>query len=85
MTKIIKSIVVAEWAGSEEHSGSIEAQVGILTERVKLISSHLEKNHKDHSSRRGLLKMVGKRRRLMNYLEKNSPEKAALLTKKIKA
>lgn len=85
MTKIIKSAVIAEWAGFEQASGTIEAQVGILTERVKMIAGHLEKNHKDHSSRRGLLKMVGKRRRLMKYLESQNPEKAAELTKKIKS
>ena len=85
MTKLLKAAVIAEWTGSENASGTIEAQIGLVTERVKLISSHLEKNKKDHSSRRGLLRLVGKRRRLMGYLEKTNPSQAELIAKKIKA
>ena len=52
----------------EKDSGSPEVQIAILTERINNLTEHLKGNKKDHSSRRGLLKMVGKRRRLLNYL-----------------
>lgn len=80
-----KAKIIAEWAGSEANSGSVEAQVGLITERVRTIAKHLESNHKDHSSRRGLLKLLGKRRKLISYIGKKDAEKAKLFSKKIKA
>ena len=56
-------------------TGSIEVQIAIFTERINAISKHLEKNVKDHSTRRGLMKLVGKRRRLLEYLKSKNPEK----------
>ena len=55
---------------TEKDTGSPEAQIALFTERINDITNHLKKNHKDHSSKRGLLRMVGKRRRLLKYLYK---------------
>lgn len=55
-------------------SGSSEVQVSLLTARINELTGHLEKAVKDHSSRRGLLKMVGRRKRLLSYLKRNHPE-----------
>lgn len=60
--------VITKHGGSEENTGSTEGQIALLTERINHLTGHLKENHKDHSSRRGLLKMVGQRRRLLNYL-----------------
>lgn len=55
---------------SEKNSGSVEVQVAILTERIKNLTPHFEKNKKDHSGMRGLMRMIGKRRSLLKYLGK---------------
>ncbi|MBF0588662.1 MAG: 30S ribosomal protein S15 [Magnetococcales bacterium] len=64
-----KQEVIKEYALAEGDTGSPEVQVALLTARINNLSEHLQKNHKDHHSRRGLLKMVGKRRRLLNYVQ----------------
>ncbi|HPI53907.1 MAG TPA: 30S ribosomal protein S15 [Chitinophagaceae bacterium] len=56
--------------GSETNTGSIEAQIAMLTERIKHISGHMQKNKKDFSSNRGLIQLVGQRKRLLTYLSK---------------
>ncbi len=71
ITKEQKTEIIEKHGGDAENSGSVEAQVAILTARINDLTGHLSENKKDHSSRRGLLKMVGKRRRLLNYLKKN--------------
>ena len=63
-----KEEIIKEHASHEGDTGSAQVQVAILTERINNLTEHLKGNKKDHSSRRGLLKMVGKRRRLLNYL-----------------
>ncbi|MBQ6602926.1 MAG: 30S ribosomal protein S15 [Eubacterium sp.] len=62
--------MIKEYARTEGDTGSPEVQVAILTYRIKELTEHLKTNHKDHHSRRGLLKMVGKRRGLLDYLKK---------------
>ncbi len=57
-----------KFGGSENNSGSIEVQVAILTERIKNLTPHFEKNKKDHSGMRGLMRLIGKRRSLLKYL-----------------
>jgi small subunit ribosomal protein S15 len=57
-----------KFGGSEKNSGTVEVQVAILTERIKNLTPHFEKNKKDHSGMRGLMKMIGKRRSLLKYL-----------------
>jgi len=65
-----KAEIIAKYARGENDTGSTEVQVALLTERIKYLTEHLQTNKKDHSSRLGLLKLVGKRRRLMRYLKK---------------
>ncbi|NGP88910.1 30S ribosomal protein S15 [Fodinibius halophilus] len=75
ITKERKEELVAEYGGSKENTGSTEAQIAIFTERINDLTEHLKENGQDHASRRGLLKLVGKRRKLLNYLKDNDIEK----------
>ena len=70
MTKERKQEIIKEFATHEGDTGSPEVQVAILTERINHLNEHLKVYKKDHHSRRGLLKMVGQRRGLLNYLTK---------------
>ena len=70
ITKEQKAELVKEYGRGEGDTGSPEVQIAILTVRIKELTEHLKTNHKDHHSRRGLLKMVGKRRGLLDYLKK---------------
>jgi small subunit ribosomal protein S15 len=65
-----KQAIIAQYARGEKDTGSTEVQVALLTERIVYLTEHLKTNKKDHSSRVGLLKLVGQRRRLMRYLKK---------------
>ena len=65
-----KSEIISKFQAREGDTGSPEVQIALLSERINLLTEHLKKNKKDHSSRRGLLKMVGKRRRLLDYLNR---------------
>ncbi|MDX8387044.1 MAG: 30S ribosomal protein S15 [Ghiorsea sp.] len=65
-----KTAVMAEYGLKEGDTGSPEVQVALLTTRINGLSGHFKDNHKDHHSRRGLLKMVGQRRNLLKYLKK---------------
>ena len=67
-----KAEIIAKYARGENDTGSTEVQVALLTERITYLTDHLKTNKKDHSSRLGLLKLVGQRRRLMRYLKKVS-------------
>ncbi len=69
ITKEKKDEIIKEYAISEGDTGSPEVQVALLTERINELTEHLKVNKKDHHSRRGLLKMVGRRRRLLAYLK----------------
>lgn len=69
MTKERKSEILTTYARAEKDTGSTEVQVALLTERINELTGHLKIHKKDNHSRRGLLVMVGKRRRLLNYLE----------------
>jgi small subunit ribosomal protein S15 len=64
--------ITNEFGGKESNTGSIEGQVALLTERISQISGHLQKNKKDFSTHRGLMQLVGKRKRLLNYLQKHN-------------
>lgn len=64
--------IFTNFAGNEKNTGSIEGQIALLTERISQISSHLQQNKKDFSTHRGLMQLVGKRRRLLNYLQKHN-------------
>ena len=67
-----KAAIIAKYARGENDTGSTEVQVALLTARITYLTDHLKTNKKDHSSRLGLLKLVGQRRRLMRYLKKVS-------------
>ena len=69
ITQEIKAELVKEYGKSEADTGSVEVQVAILSYRIKELTDHLKTHPKDHHSRRGLLKMVGKRRGLLDYLK----------------
>ena len=70
-----KSKVIAEYATHEGDTGSPEVQIAILTKRINELTEHLKTHKKDHHSRRGLLKMVGQRRNLLNYVMKKDIER----------
>jgi small subunit ribosomal protein S15 len=69
-----KSPTVAKYAKHKSDSGSTEVQVALLTERINYLTDHFRTHAKDHHSRRGLLKMVGRRRRLLDYLRRTDLE-----------
>jgi len=66
-----KNEIITEFRAHETDTGSPEVQIALLTERIRQLTDHLRSNRQDHHSRRGLLQMVGKRRRLLAYLSKN--------------
>jgi small subunit ribosomal protein S15 len=68
----------------ERDTGSADVQIALLTQRINHLTEHLQKNNKDHSSRRGLLVMVGQRRRLLNYLNTTDTTRYTAVTKKLK-
>ncbi len=68
ITKEKREELFKEYGGSEKNTGSIEGQIAVLTFRIKALSDHLRINHKDYSCKRALLTMVGKRKRLLQYL-----------------
>ena len=70
LTSEQKQEIVKEYGLHESDTGSPEVQIAILTKRINHLTEHLKQHKKDHHSRRGLLKMVGKRRGLLNYLKK---------------
>ena len=72
LTKEKKATVITNFTGTEKNTGSIEGQIALLTERISQISSHLQANKKDFSTHRGLMQLVGKRKRLLNYLQKTN-------------
>ncbi len=74
MKRTEKKKVIQTFAVHPKDTGSPQVQIAILTERIKQLSGHLEQHPKDNHSRRGLLMMVGKRRKLLNYLKLNEKE-----------
>jgi small subunit ribosomal protein S15 len=68
----------------EKDTGSADVQIALLTNRINALTEHLQKNKKDHSSRRGLLMMVGQRRRLLDYLHGKDAPRYQAITKKLK-
>ena len=75
MTKEQKTAIIKEYAAHEGDTGSPEVQIALLTFRINSLTEHLKSNKKDHPSRRGLLMMVGQRRNLLAYLQKNDIER----------
>ncbi len=75
VTSETKKEIFKKFGGSETNTGSVESQVAMLTARINHISAHLKDNHKDNSSLRGLMNLVGKRKKLLNYLSKTDIQK----------
>lgn len=70
-----KATIKQDYKLHEKDTGSVEVQVALLTQRIKELTEHLQKHMKDHSSRRGLIGMVGRRRRLLDYLSGRNEER----------
>lgn len=79
-----KKSTIDEFRIHEKDTGSADVQIALLTQRINHLTEHLQKNIKDHSSRRGLLVMVGQRRRLLDYLHTTDANRYASVTKKLK-
>ena len=75
ITPEIKAELIKEYGKSENDTGCVEVQVAILSYRIRELTEHLKVHQKDHHSRRGLLKMVGQRRNLLNYLKETDLER----------
>jgi small subunit ribosomal protein S15 len=79
-----KTKMISDFRVHEKDTGSADVQIALLTQRINDLTEHLQKNMKDHSSRRGLLKMVGQRRRLLDYLHNTDTTRYQAVTKKLK-
>lgn len=74
LAKEVKQELIEKFGKNAQDSGSTEAQIALLTERIKSLNEHFLENPKDHSSRRGLLKLVSRRKHLLAYLSKNDED-----------
>ena len=83
ITKEQKQAIIEEYKVHEGDTGSPEVQIAILTHRISALTEHLKANKKDHHSRRGLNKMVGHRRNLLGYLQKNDIERYRAIVAKL--
>ena len=83
MLKEEKTSIINEYAKHEGDTGSPEVQVALLTKRINDLTNHLKTHKKDHHSRRGLLKMVGQRRNMLNYLKKVDIERYRSIIEKL--
>ncbi|OGI25094.1 MAG: 30S ribosomal protein S15 [Candidatus Moranbacteria bacterium RBG_13_45_13] len=81
LTKQKKTKVIETSKTHEKDTGSPEVQIALFTEKIKSLTTHLKKNKKDNHSRRGLLKMVSKRKKLLNYLKVRNPKRFKKTTK----
>ena len=83
ISKEMKSQIIEKYKRDEKDTGSPEVQIAILTERINELTEHLKIHKKDNHSRRGLLKMVGKRRNLLNYLDKKDVNRYREIVKQL--
>jgi len=83
LTKAKVSDLFTQFGGKASNTGSIEGQIALLTERINRISEHLQANKKDFSTHRGLMKLVGRRKRLLNYLSKHNLQGYRALIEKL--
>jgi small subunit ribosomal protein S15 len=79
-----KTKTITDFKLHERDTGSADVQIALLTQRINHLTDHLQKNVKDHSSRRGLLMMVGQRRRLLDYLQTIDVSRYQTVTKRLK-
>lgn len=78
-----KQELISDYQVHETDTGSVDLQIAMLSERISQLSLHLQKNKKDYSSRRGLLKMIGHRKRLMAYLQKQDNQRYRALIQRL--
>jgi len=78
-----KQKIVSEYSLHKADTGSAEVQIALFTEEIEALTKHLKKHPKDNSSRRGLLKMVAKRKRLLDYLKKEAPNRYNKIVKEL--
>ncbi len=83
ITKEKKAEIIAAYGRTPNDTGSPEVQIALLTERINELTAHLQNNDKDHHSRRGLLKMVGQRRGMLEYLKKTDLDGYRVLIEKL--
>lgn len=83
LTQEKKQELMGNYQVHETDTGSSELQVAFLTERISQLTEHLKQNPKDHASRRGLLKMIGRRRGLLSYINKKDPDRYQNLIKRL--
>lgn len=83
LSKEQKQAIITEYGRTAGDTGSPEVQIALLTTRINELTEHLKVNQKDHHSRRGLLKMVGRRRNLLNYLMKTDIERYRAIVEKL--
>jgi small subunit ribosomal protein S15 len=83
LQKDAKQAIIAANQTHEKDTGSPEVQIAILTTRINELTEHLKSNHNDNHSRRGMYKMVGKRRNLLNYLQKKDIERYRAIVEKL--
>ena len=83
LTKEVKAEIFKKHGGSEGNTGSTEGQVALFTHRINHLTGHLKNNQKDYNTERSLVKLVGKRRSLLDYLKKKDIEKYRILIKEL--
>ena len=83
LTKEVKQSIIKDFARDEKYTGSAEVQIAILTEEIRVLTEHLKEHKHDFHSRRGLLKKVGQRRNMLNYLAKKDVNRYREVIKKL--
>jgi small subunit ribosomal protein S15 len=83
LTKDEKKEIISKFGKNEKDSGTAEVQIAILTARINKLTDHFTQHKKDHASRRGLMQMVGKRRRLLDYIAKKDIERYRTIIKEL--
>ncbi len=83
LTQEKKQEIITEYQIHETDTGSSNLQIALLTARINMLTEHLKKNDKDHSSRRGLLKLIGQRKSLLRYLKSENPSQYQTLIEKL--
>lgn len=83
LTQQRKQELISDYQVHETDTGSSEVQIAMLTERINRLSEHLRANQQDHSSRRGLLKLIGQRKQLLAYVQKSNKEKYQALISRL--
>jgi small subunit ribosomal protein S15 len=79
----LKTKLIAEYRLHKSDSGSSEVQIAVLSQRIRQLTEHFKTHHKDHHSRKGLLGMVARRRRLLDYLKRRDPERYQTLIERL--